>query len=133
MRIDIHHHLHFTRDESLAAKLDELLAGQAAILTTIRQLEVFMRTEIDNLNQEVSGMNDAVQAADRTLEKLAQMIRDNADSPAMIRQIADTVSAQRHALAESILRNTPGDVNQGGDPADAARRRAQQQGQTRTT
>lgn len=74
------------------------------------QLEVLERLEkmageLDRIETEVTEMSGAVDSATALLEKLAQLIRDNAGDPARLKKIADDLDAKGGELAAAVVAN----------------------------
>lgn len=70
-----------------------------------------MEQELQRLTQEVQRNSDAVLSATELLNRLAQLIRDSADNPDQVRQLADQLQSQTDALAAAVATNTPADPN----------------------
>lgn len=66
-----------------------------------------MAGELDRIETEVSEMSGSVDSATALLEKLAQLIRDNAGNPARLQKIADDLDAKGGELAAAVVANDP--------------------------
>lgn len=66
-----------------------------------------MAGELDRIESEVSEISGASDSAIALLNKLAQLIRDNAADPARLTKIADDLDAKGTALAEAVTANDP--------------------------
>jgi uncharacterized protein YoxC len=79
---------------------------EAGLKLILRKVNT-MASDLDRIETEVSEMSDAVASAVRLLGELSGMIRDNLNSPARLKKIADDLDAKQQELAEAILANTP--------------------------
>lgn len=66
-----------------------------------------MAGEIERVQTEVTEISGTVDSAVALLEKLAQLIRDNATNPAALNKIADDLDAKGNALAAAVVANDP--------------------------
>lgn len=66
-----------------------------------------MANELDRIESEVTDISGAVDSAVALLDKLAQLIRDNAGDPARLNKIADDIDAKGNALAAAVVANDP--------------------------
>lgn len=62
---------------------------------------------LDDLRREVEETNTVVDSSIALLEKLSQLIRDNAGDPAALKKLADDLDAQQTKLAAAVAANTP--------------------------
>ena len=67
-----------------------------------------MAGELERVQSEVTEISGTVDSAVALLEKLAQLIRDNAGDPAALNKIADDLDAKGNALAAAVVANDPG-------------------------
>ncbi len=65
-----------------------------------------MSAELDRLTTEVAETRNVVDSAILLIKSLADQIRDNADDPAALNALADTLDAQQADLAEAVAANT---------------------------
>lgn len=66
-----------------------------------------MAGELERVQTEVTEISGTVDSAVALLEKLAQLIRDNATNPAALNKIADDLDAKGNALAAAVVANDP--------------------------
>lgn len=66
-----------------------------------------MANELERVQTEVTEISGTVDSAVALLEKLAQLIRDNAGNPAALNKIADDLDAKGNALAAAVVANDP--------------------------
>ena len=73
-----------------------------------------IQAAVDTLTANVTKITDAKTAGVQLLEKLSQLLRDNAGDPAMVRAIADAISnksgqisSTADELMAAVLANTP--------------------------
>lgn len=66
-----------------------------------------MAGELDRVQSEVAEISGTVDSAVALLEKLAQLIRDNAGNPAALNKIADDLDAKGNSLAAAVVANDP--------------------------
>lgn len=67
-----------------------------------------MAGELQRLQDSVTAEATVVQSAITLLSSLSDLIRQNASDPAALAKLADDVDAQKQALADAIVANTPG-------------------------
>lgn len=93
-----------TLNLNLSIKADAgLLARLDSIITALGGLKV----TLDELKAKVEAQTTVVQSVVTLLTDLAQRLRDAADDPAEIQAIADQVDANRQAMADAVVANTP--------------------------
>lgn len=66
-----------------------------------------MAGELARVQTEVTEISGSVDSAVALLQKLAQLIRDNASDPAALTKIADDLDAKGTQLAEAVVANDP--------------------------
>lgn len=66
-----------------------------------------MNSNMTHLQASVTAMNDTVDSAEALLAGLSQMLKDNAEDPAAINDIANQLDAKQAELAASLVANTP--------------------------
>ena len=66
-----------------------------------------MSEELDRITTEVTEIGGAVDSEVTLLERLSQLIRDNAGDPAALKKIADDLDAAGNKLADAIVANDP--------------------------
>jgi len=73
-----------------------------------------IQAAVDTLTANVTKITDAKVAGVQLLEKLSQLLRDNAGDPAMVRAIADAISnksgqisSTADELMAAVVANTP--------------------------
>ncbi len=66
-----------------------------------------MSAELDRVTAEVAENTEVVDSAVLLLDKLAQLIRDNAGSPAALNKLADDLDNSGNKLAAAVAANTP--------------------------
>ncbi len=82
------------------------LAALAAVLPLATWSTRKMSAELDRLTTEVAETRNVVDSAILLIKSLADQIRDNADDPAALNALADTLDAQQADLAEAVAANT---------------------------
>jgi len=88
---------------STSRRLDEILR----LLKLSERREIAMAGEIERLEGTITPLTDAVQGAETLLSELSRLIRDGANNPARIIQVADQIDARRAQLAAAVVANTP--------------------------
>ncbi len=63
--------------------------------------------ELDRLTQAVADEKTVTASAIALMTNLSQRIRDNADNPTALAALADELDANKAALAQAIIDNTP--------------------------
>ncbi len=81
--------------------------AQMALLRRIFRKVGKMANELERVQTEVTEISGTVDSAVALLEKLAQLIRDNATDPAALNKIADDLDAKGNALAAAVVANDP--------------------------
>ena len=66
-----------------------------------------MSAELDRVAAEVAQNGEVIDSAVVLLDKLAQLIRDNAGNPAALNKLADDLDASGNKLAAAVAANTP--------------------------
>lgn len=72
-----------------------------------------MRSELDNLQREVTETTDVMAAAEKIIAGFGQMLRDTKGDPAAVRALADQLDKQQQSLAQAIVANTPAEEGSG--------------------
>lgn len=88
------------RIEQKVDALQKLAAAEAV-------LEKKMSQELDDVKREVTESKTVMEGAATLLDTLSTLIRNNAENPVALRQIASDMDTQQQALAAALLRNTP--------------------------
>ena len=99
--MNLHVHVH------LPPEVTQALARIEASLSRLQLQGSLMANELERLTTEVSETNTAIDSAILLLEKLSQLIRDNAGDPAALAKLADDLDAKGQALAAAVVANTP--------------------------
>lgn len=66
-----------------------------------------MALDLSRLQTEVSELTTVVASAVALLDGLSQALRDASADPAAVVAIADSIDAQKDALAAAVAQNTP--------------------------
>jgi len=77
------------------------------LLHDIKGLGEHMAEELERLQQEVAETKTVIDSAIVLLGQLADLIRQNATSPAALNALADDLDAKQAQLAAAITANTP--------------------------
>jgi ATP adenylyltransferase/5',5'''-P-1,P-4-tetraphosphate phosphorylase II len=89
MRLDIHHYIHFANDNQ-----------QGELMSQISDA-------IDALETKITNLTTVEQSAVALLNGLAQQIRDNANAPAKLNELAAKIDSDASDLASAVSANTP--------------------------
>ena len=101
-----------SEDEFRAIRKD--LEHQHELLHQIKEGILLMSAEMDRLRQEVSETKTVAESATALINSLSQQIRDNAEDPEAMRQLADELDASQQTLGAAITANTPQAPDTGG-------------------
>jgi predicted RNA-binding Zn ribbon-like protein len=96
-----------SRKPTLHQRLDHLFYLSWKRHEIINRRIKSMAGELDRVQTEVTEIGGAVDSAIALIEKIAQMIRDNATNPAALNKIADDLDAKGTALAAAVVANDP--------------------------
>lgn len=77
------------------------------LLKALNQDFTHMTQAIDNLQSQLTAMEDAEQSAIALLQTLSQELAANASDPAAIQAIADKLQVDAAKLAAAVVANTP--------------------------
>lgn len=95
------------RKHNLHERLDHLFFLSWKRYERIKERLSKMAGELARVQQEVTEISGSVDSAVALLQKLAQLIRDNAGDPAALNKIADDLDAKGTQLAEAVVANDP--------------------------
>lgn len=118
MRIDVYHHI---VDDGVHQKLDAILTAVSKVATGVETLlrsAITMSKELDDLRDRVAHSIEVEQSAVALIQGLAQQIRDNAQDPAALEELASQLDSSSNSLASAVTANTPADTS-GDAGADA--------------
>jgi ABC-type transporter Mla subunit MlaD len=99
--IHIHHHF------PAGAELLGLLTSFLGELKSIKKELTHMSAEIDRLTASVAALTTAEQSSNALLAQLSQLIRDNANDPAALNALADSIDADTAEITAAVVANTP--------------------------
>ena len=91
-----------------------LAVASIGALLILRKVNT-MSAATDRIAAEVAEGTEVGQSAIRLITGLAQQIRENAEDPAALNALADSLDANNAALAEAVAANTPSAPAEGDD------------------
>lgn len=77
------------------------------LLRTILKEVRAVTPELERLATEVAEMKTAQQSAVTLLSNLSELIRQHADDPAALRDLADQIDSSTNELSAAVTANTP--------------------------
>lgn len=89
------------------AELKHILEHHHELLHNLIERVIQMAGELERVQTEVTEISGTVDSAVALLNKLAQLIRDNAGNPAALNKIADDLDSKGNALAAAVVANDP--------------------------
>lgn len=95
----IHVHVHIDGLVRIEDKID-------AVMATIESQGEEMSAELDRLTTDVANLRTVEDSAITLLQGLAAQIRDNANDPAALTALADSLEADTADLSAAITANT---------------------------
>jgi signal transduction protein with GAF and PtsI domain len=114
MRIDVYHHI--VVDDGVHQKLDAILTAVSKAVTGVETLQrsvITMSKELDDLRERVAHSIEVEQSAVALIQGLAQQIRDNAQDPIALEELASQLDSSSGSLAAAVTANTPADTTGG--------------------
>jgi len=99
---------HQRRDKPNRPDRDDITLRQLTyqIFSLVQKVKQ-MSAELDRVAAEVAQNGEVIDSAVVLLDKLAQLIRDNAGNPAALNKLADDLDASGNKLAAAVAANTP--------------------------
>lgn len=85
----------------------EIMELLGTILNAISAMENRMSQEYDALKAQVESNNGLIGSAVTYINGLADQIRDLANEPAKLRELADSMNSSDQLLANAMVANTP--------------------------
>jgi len=77
------------------------------ILAALEQMEKRLMKTLDDIQQDVADEATVVGSVVTLLNNLSQQLKDAGNDPAKIQAIIDQVDANKKALADAVVANTP--------------------------
>lgn len=116
MELRVDHYHHFPASAELLGLLKEILGE----LKSIKKEQNHMSAEIDRLTASVASLTTAEQSSNALLAQLSQLIRDNANDPAALNALADSIDADTAEITAAVVANTPAAPAPAPEPAPAS-------------
>jgi dsDNA-specific endonuclease/ATPase MutS2 len=89
-------------------RIESYVKGNSIKLDAIYTKETVMSQQVDNIVAAVEAEKTVVDSAIVLLDQISAQIRDAQGDPDKLAAIAAGIDAQKQALAEAVVRNTPG-------------------------
>lgn len=93
-----------SRLEAASLKIDKLLLMAELLLREVAK----MSPELMKVKDKVTELETVIGGVVTLLGTLSQMIKDSVDDKAALLALADSIEADKKALADAVLANTPG-------------------------